>query len=74
MSKQIFYILPFFCGLVFGFLLIYIVKESKINIVQYPKPFDNKAFVDKNGMKYSYITKEVNCDKNEKNLLTYPLQ
>ena len=74
MSKQIFYMIPFIVGMISGLILIYGFKQPKIDIIQYPKPFDTTIFIDKNKMKYTYQTKEVNCDKNESNLVSYPLQ
>ena len=74
MSKQIFYLLPFIFGIISGIILIYMYKDQKIDIIQYPKPFDTTIFKDKNNMDFIYTTKEVNCDSNEKNLVSYPLQ
>lgn len=68
------YLLPFFVGLVLGFILISIFKDQKIIITDYPKPFDNKIYKDKNNTCYQYITKEVNCNEHEKTLKQYPIQ
>jgi len=74
MSESSFHMLQFLFGLVFGIILVFFFKEEKVIIVDYPKPFDNKVYHDKNDMKYQYITKEVDCDKNESTLKSYPLQ
>ena len=74
MSVSFFHIVPFVSGLVFGAILVYFYKEEKITVVNYPKPYDKKIYEDKNKVKFQYVTKEVDCDKNEKNLKQYPLQ
>jgi hypothetical protein len=74
MSESMFHLLPFLFGLVFGTILVFFFKEEKIVIIDYPKPFDKKTYHDKNGIKFMYITKEVDCDKNESTLKSYPLQ
>ena len=74
MSESMFYIIPFLLGLVVGLILVYFYKQEKVVIVDFPKPFDNKIHTDKNGMKFQFITKEVSCDQNEKNLKKYPIQ
>ena len=74
MSESMFHIMPFLFGLVFGTILVFFFKEQKIVIIDYPKPFDKTVYHDKNNMKYMYITKEVDCDKNESSLKSYPLQ
>lgn len=74
MSESFFYIQPFLGGLVFGTILVFLFKEQKVIIMDYPKPYDKKIFTDKNSVKYTYVTKEVNCDTNEKTLKSYPLQ
>ena len=74
MSDSMFHMLPFLYGLVFGTILVFFFKEQKLVIIDYPKPFDKKEYIDKNDMKYMYITKEVDCDKNESNLKSYPAQ
>jgi len=66
--------IPFLFGIVFGTILVVFFKEQKITIIDYPKPFDNKQYHDKNGMTFQYITKEVDCDKNEKTIKDYPVQ
>ena len=70
----LFHILPFLIGIVVGYILLVMYKDEKIIIIDYPKPFDNKVYTDKNNVKFQYITKEVDCDKNEATLKTYPIQ
>lgn len=74
MSESIFYLIPFLLGISIGMILVFIYKEQKIIIIDYPKPYDTKVYTDKNNMKYQYDTKEVNCDDHEKNLILYPIQ
>uniref|UniRef100_A0A6C0D802 Uncharacterized protein n=1 Tax=viral metagenome TaxID=1070528 RepID=A0A6C0D802_9ZZZZ len=74
MSESMFHMLPFLYGLVFGTILVFFFKEQKLVLIDYPKPFDKKTYIDKNNMKYMYITKEVDCDKNESKLKSYPVQ
>jgi hypothetical protein len=66
--------MPFLFGLVFGTILVFFFKEQKTIIIDYPKPFDKKIYYDKNNIKYMYVTKEVDCDKNESTIKSYPLQ
>ena len=61
-------------GIVFGVILVVFFKEQKITIIDYPKPFNDKKYTDNNGATFQYVTKEVNCDKNEKTLRNYPIQ
>ena len=74
MSESMFHIFPFLAGLVFGGILVYCYKDQKVIIMDYPIPYDKKIHSDANGMKFQYITKEVNCDANEKNIKPYPIQ
>lgn len=69
-----FHILPFLIGIVIGYILLVMYKDQKFIIIDYPKPFDNKVYTDKNNVKFQYITKEVDCDKNEATLKPYPIQ
>jgi hypothetical protein len=71
---MLFHIVPFIFGVITGLLLVFFYKTPKVTIIDYPKPNDNKLYTDKNGMKYQYVTKEVNCDENESTLKHYPLQ
>ena len=74
MTLPKFYLISFVLGIVFGFLLVMSFKEQKVIIYDYPKPFDNKIYKDKNNSCYQYVTKEVNCNQNEKTLKPYPVQ
>jgi len=74
MSGVKFYYIPFILGIVSGIVLVYFYKEEKVIIYDYPKPFDNKIYKDKNNTCYQYVTKEVNCNENEKTLKPYPVQ
>lgn len=73
-DKHLFYILPFIIGLIAGIILLYVFKDQKLEIMDYPRPNDNRTFSDANGIKFHYSTKEVNCDENEGSLRMYPLQ
>jgi len=73
-DKHLFYILPFIIGIISGIILLYVFKDQKVEIIDYPKPNDTRVFTDSNGMKFEYTTKEVNCDDNEATLRFYPLQ
>ena len=74
MSDSMFHMLPFLYGLVFGTILVFFFKDEKTTVIDYPKPYDKKVYLDKNDMKYMYVTKEVDCDKNKSSLKTYPIQ
>jgi hypothetical protein len=74
MSEINFFYIPFLLGIVVGIVLVYMYKEQKVIIYDYPKPFDNKIYKDKNNSCYQYVTKEVKCDENEKNIKQYPIQ
>ena len=69
-----FHIIPFILGIIFGSILLYTYKDEKLVVIDYPKPNDNKVYTDKNGVKFQYVTKEVNCDTNESTLKYYPIQ
>ena len=69
-----FHILPFIIGIIVGYILLVMYKDQKLIIIDYPKPFDDKVYTDKNNIKFQYITKEVDCDKNEGTLKAYPIQ
>ena len=73
-DKHLFYIIPFIIGIIAGIILLYIFKDQRLEIVDYPKVNDNTIYTDANGIKFQYNTKEVNCDENENNLHSYPLQ
>jgi hypothetical protein len=74
MTQLTFYLIPFVLGIVFGVVLVYNYNEQKVIIYDYPKPFDNKVYTDTNNTSFQYITKEVNCNENEKSLKQYPIQ
>ena len=74
MLDPLFHIAPFILGIIVGLLLLFFYKTPKITIIDYPKPNDNKIYTDNNGVKYQFVSKEVDCDKNEGNLKYYPLQ
>ena len=74
MSELKFYYIPFLFGIVFGLVLVFTLKEEKLIIYDYPKPFDNKIYKDISNTCYQYITKEVKCNENEKTLKQYPIQ
>ena len=74
MSEIKFYYIPFLLGIILGIVLVYMYKEEKVIIYDYPKPFDNKVYTDTNNTSFQYITKEVNCNENEKSLKQYPIQ
>ena len=74
MTSPKFYALSFVSGVIFGLFLIFSFKQQKVIIYDYPKPFDNKIYKDNNNACYQYITKEVNCNENEKTLKMYPIQ
>ena len=74
MSEVKFYYVPFILGIILGIVLVYFYKEEKLIIYDYPKPFDNKIYKDNNNTCYQYVTKEVNCNENEKTLKPYPVQ
>jgi len=51
------------------------INPEKTIIFKYPTP-DNcgkVVYKDKNGVCYTYSTKEVDCDKNESKLKDFPL-
>ena len=71
-----FRILPFIVGLAAGYgLLAFYRTETRI-IFEYPHPtnVDTRTYKDKNGVCYSYTSKEVGCDQNEGTVLPYPIQ
>ena len=72
---QHFMIMPFLLGLGLGIAGIYFLKPESTIVYKYPTP-DNVgklSYKDKNGVCYQYSGKEVNCDKTDGNLKTYPL-
>jgi len=74
MVDPLFHLVPFFAGLITGGILLYVYKDQKTVIIDYPKPNDDTIYTDKAGVKFQYVTKEVECDKNESTLKFYPIQ
>ena len=74
MIDPLFHLLPFIFGIVTGGVLLYVFKDQKNVVIDYPKPHDNTVYTDKAGIKFQYVTKEVDCDKNESTLKYYPIQ
>jgi hypothetical protein len=70
-----FRILPFLFGVVIGIVGIYFAKPQETVIMKYPTPENSGkiTYRDKNGVCYTYDAKQVECDKNEHRLKTYPL-
>jgi hypothetical protein len=68
-------ILPLICGIIIGILGVFYIKPEQKIIYKYPNPEDtNKTiYKDKNGVCYTYSSKETNCDKNEEKLKNFPL-
>jgi hypothetical protein len=68
-------ILPFIVGVAIGIIGVYIVKPEQKVVHKYPNPMDKEKTVykDKNGVCYTYSSKEMNCDKNETRLKPFPL-
>lgn len=62
-------------GIVIGFIGIFIVKPVRNIIYKYPNPTNvgKITYKDKNDVCYKYKVTEVDCDKNEGKLKTYPL-
>jgi hypothetical protein len=68
-------LIPLLVGICVGIIAILFVKpEQKVNY-KYPTPQTAKDLIykDKNGICFQYIPKEVDCDKNESKLKTFPL-
>jgi hypothetical protein len=74
MIDPLFHLFPFIFGIFVGLILLYSFKDQKNIIIDYPKPNDNTIYTDKNGTKFQYVTKIVDCDKNESTLRSYPIQ
>jgi hypothetical protein len=71
-----FRIAPFIGGLAVGYALFIFYKSEPRTIYEYPHPtnVDIRTYKDKNGICYSYTSKEVNCDQNEESIRPYPIQ
>jgi len=68
-------IVPFIIGIVIGVIGVYVVKPEQTVVRKYPNPVEkNKTiYKDKNGVCYTYSSKETDCDKNESRLKPFPL-
>jgi hypothetical protein len=68
--------LPFLLGLAVGIFYIYILKPSPVIVVKYPNLENSEKIVyrDRNGTCFQYSVKEVDCDKSEDRIKSYPLQ
>lgn len=68
--------LPFLVGFMVGVGGLLFWREKPRVVVKYPHPSNVQGLIyrDPNGMCYKYISKEVDCDKNEATLTPYPLQ
>jgi len=66
---------PLLLGLAVGIVAILYIKPEQTVIYKYPTPENSKdlTFKDKTGICYKYSTKEVDCDKNESRLKSFPL-
>lgn len=71
-----FELIPFLIGFFIGIFGLIFWKQHPNVILKYPHPssVDNLVYKDANDVCYRYSSKEVNCDKNEGNLVEYPLQ
>jgi|LauGreDrversion4_2_1035121.scaffolds.fasta_scaffold434135_2 hypothetical protein len=71
-----FEILPFILGLFVGVIGLLFIKDKAHIIYKYPHPsnVNDLAYKDPNGVCYRYSSAEVDCDKNEGSLKTYPIQ
>jgi hypothetical protein len=71
-----FEILPFLLGIFIGVIGLLFIKDKARVIYKYPHPSNVKDLVykDPNGVCYRYTSNEVDCDKNEATLKTYPIQ
>jgi hypothetical protein len=72
---QHFMIMPFLLGLGLGIAGIYFLKSEATIVYKYPTPENvgKLSYKDKNGVCYQYSGKEVDCDKTDGKLKTYPL-
>ena len=71
-----FELLPFLIGLSVGIVGLLMWKDKPKVVMKYPHPSNVKNLIyrDANNICYKYKSEEVNCDKNEATLKTYPLQ
>lgn len=70
-----FRIIPFLAGLTAGYGLFLFYKAEPRVFYEYPHPsnVDTRTYKDKNGVCYSYTSKEVSCDSFEGTLKPYPI-
>lgn len=68
-------IFPLMVGIVIGVIGVMFVRPEENVTRKYPTPTDQgkTIYKDKNGTCYHYLSKEVDCDKNEGKLKPYPL-
>jgi hypothetical protein len=71
-----FEMIPFLVGIALGFIGLIYWKRSPGVIMKYPHPstVEKNIYRDPNGVCYKYEAKEVDCDKNESTLRSYPIQ
>ena len=68
-------IVPLLVGLAVGAVAILMIKPEKDVVYKYPNPGNNEKLIykDKNGVCYQYVSKKVDCDKNESKMKDFPL-
>ena len=68
-------IVPLIFGIVIGIVAVLLIKPEKNVVYKYPTPdtAGKLIYKDKNGVCYKYNAKQVDCDKNESRLKSYPL-
>lgn len=67
---------PLLMGFTIGIFIVYILKPAAVVIVKYPN-LDNvkdTVYRDRNGTCFKYDIQEVDCDKSEDRIKSYPLQ
>jgi len=73
MLKDIQFI-PLVLGLLIGLIVVYLFPQQIDTVVRYPTPASHDMYRDKNGVCYTFTSKEVNCDSFENKLRDFPLQ
>lgn len=68
-------VVPLIIGIVIGVIGILFIRPEQNISYKYPLPpqSEKTIYKDKNGVCYRYMSKEVNCDKNEDRLKPFPL-
>jgi hypothetical protein len=68
-------LIPLIIGLAIGIIIVFFIKPTMNVVNKYPTPetSDKLTYKDKNGVCYKYISKQVDCDKNESRLKDFPL-